>query len=141
MLIGALSLPAAAPVPKEFVAPLDKHAPTTYGTQYLVATGPYMVEANPKTGQFAGIGYQAGKSLTLVRNPNWDPSTYTSAFKPPAYLDRINVEVGGAEGLVELRRVRCADDHRRGAQGRSRICRRGGDPVRAAVGGLPQGAC
>ena len=100
VLIGALSLPAAAPVPKEFVAPLDKHAPTTYGTQYLVATGPYMVEANPKTGQFAGIGYQAGKSLTLVRNPNWDPSTYTSAFKPPAYLDRINVEIGGDPSVI-----------------------------------------
>jgi len=100
VLIGALSLPAAAPVPKEFVAPLDKHAPTTYGTQYLVATGPYMVESNPKTGQFAGIGYQAGKSLTLVRNPNWNPNTYTSAFKPPAYLDRINVEIGGDPSVI-----------------------------------------
>ncbi len=100
VLIGALSLPSSAPVPKEFVAPLDKHAPTTYGTQYLVATGPYMVESNPKTGQFAGIGYQAGKSLTLVRNPNWNPSTYTSAFKPPAYLDRINVEIGGDPSVI-----------------------------------------
>ena len=40
--------------------------------KYLVATGPYMIKADPKTGMFQGIGYQTGKSLTLVRNPNWN---------------------------------------------------------------------
>jgi peptide/nickel transport system substrate-binding protein len=100
LLIGALSLPLSSPVPQEFAGPLDKHAPTTYGTQAEVATGPYMIESNPKTGVFAGTGYQTGKSLTLVRNPNWDPSTYTSSFKPPAYLDRINVEIGGDPSVI-----------------------------------------
>jgi peptide/nickel transport system substrate-binding protein len=100
LLIGALSLPLSAPVPQEFAGPMDKHAPTTYGTQAEVATGPYMIESNPKTGVFAGLGYQTGKSLTLVRNPNWDPTTYTSAFKPPAYLDRINVDIGGDPSVI-----------------------------------------
>ena len=52
------------------------------------------------TGKFAGIGYQTGKSLTLVRNPNWDPSTYSSAFKPPAYLNQINVNIGGDATVI-----------------------------------------
>ncbi|MGO9791291.1 MAG: ABC transporter substrate-binding protein [Solirubrobacteraceae bacterium] len=94
VLIGALSLPLSAPVPESFAGPMDKHSPTTYGSSAEVATGPYMIEANPTTGVFAGLGYQTGKSLTLVRNPNWDPSSYTSLYKPPAYLDRINVNIG-----------------------------------------------
>ena len=86
LLIDALSLPLSAPLPQSFVAPLDKHDPTTYGTRYLVSTGPYMVEAD-RTGMIAGIGSEPGKSQTLVRNPNWTPRT---DFRP-AYLDRINV--------------------------------------------------
>ena len=30
-----------------------------------------MIKADT-TGKFAGIGYQPGKSATLVRNPNWN---------------------------------------------------------------------
>jgi peptide/nickel transport system substrate-binding protein len=98
-LIPALQLPISAPVPQEFAGPMDKKSPTTYGSQSIVATGPYMIQAD-KTGKFAGIGYQTGKSLTLVRNPNWDPSTYSSAFKPPAYLNQINVNIGGDATVI-----------------------------------------
>jgi peptide/nickel transport system substrate-binding protein len=100
MMLQALSLPLSSPVPAEFAGPMDKHAPTTYGSQAEVATGPYMIESNPKTGVFAGLGYQTGKSLTLVRNPNWSPGTYTSAYRPPAYLDRINVDIGGDANVI-----------------------------------------
>jgi peptide/nickel transport system substrate-binding protein len=100
IIIGALSLPLSSPVPKEMVGPDDKHAPTTFGAQNYSATGPYMVQENTKTGQIAGIGYQAGKSLTLVRNPNWSASTYTPAFKPPAYLDKIVVNIGGDATVI-----------------------------------------
>ena len=82
-LIDALSLPGSAPVPQEFAGSMDKKSPTTYGTQAEVATGPYMLKANPQTGVFAGIGYQTGKSLTLVRNPNWDPNTYPRLTNRP----------------------------------------------------------
>ncbi len=94
-LVNALSLPGSAPVPQEFAGPMDKKSPTTYGTQAEVFTGPYMIKSDPKTGVFAGIGYQTGKSATLVRNPNWNSSTYTSAYKPPAYVDQININIGG----------------------------------------------
>ena len=65
--------------------------------QAEVFTGPYMLKNNPKTGVFAGVGYQTGKSATLVRNPNWSASTYGSQYHPPAYLDKINAE-GGING-------------------------------------------
>ena len=93
---GALSLPLSAPVPKEFAGPMDAKKPTTYGSTYLVATGPYMVKADPKTGKFIGIGYQPGKSLTLVRNPNWSASTDPR----PAYLDQININIGGDPNVI-----------------------------------------
>jgi peptide/nickel transport system substrate-binding protein len=96
LLEGAMSLPVTAPLPAEFVKPLDKHSPTTFGTNYIVGTGPYMIKSDPKTGKFAGIGYQAGKSLTLVRNPNWSAST---DFRP-AYLDGINVIIGGDPSVI-----------------------------------------
>jgi len=95
-LVQALSLPLSAPVPESFAGPLDKHSPTTYGTQYLVASGPYMIKSNLQTGQFAGIGYQTGKSLTLVRNPNWNPKTDYR----PAYLNQINVNIGGDATVI-----------------------------------------
>jgi peptide/nickel transport system substrate-binding protein len=95
LLLQALSLPISSPLPQSFVAPLDKHSPTTYGTQYLLSTGPYMVQAD-KTGKIQGIGYQPGKSETLVRNPNWKASTDYR----PAYVDRINVNVGGDATVI-----------------------------------------
>jgi peptide/nickel transport system substrate-binding protein len=99
-LINALSLPTSAPVPESFAGPMDKHAPTTYGTQAEVFTGPYMLKNNPKTGVFAGIGYQTGKSAVLVRNPNWSATTYAQGFAPPAYLNQINVNIGGDTTVI-----------------------------------------
>ena len=95
-LVSALSLSISAPVPESFAGPLDKQSPTTYGSKYLVASGPYMIQSDPKTGQFQGIGYQTGKSLTLVRNPNWNAKTDWR----PAYLDRINFVIGGDSTVI-----------------------------------------
>jgi peptide/nickel transport system substrate-binding protein len=95
-LVSALSLPISMPVPQSFAGPMDKQSPTTYGTKYLVATGPYMIKSNPKTGLFQGIGYQTGKSLTLVRNPRWNPKT---DFRP-AYLNGVTFNIGGDATVI-----------------------------------------
>ena len=95
-LVSALSLPLTMPVPESFAGPMDKNSPTTYGSKYLVATGPYMIKSDPKTGAFQGIGYQTGKSLTLVRNPNWNPKTDYR----PAYLNQINFNIGGNATVI-----------------------------------------
>src|SRR5204862_631486 len=92
---GALSTPLTAPLPQEYVAPLDKNQPTTCGATYLGGTGPYMFKADSK-GKFLGMGYQPGKSATLVRNPNWSAST---DFRP-AYLDQINISIGGDANVI-----------------------------------------
>jgi len=100
VLIGALSLPLSAPVPQSVAAPLDKHAPSLYGSTTVAQTGPYMIKQS-SNGDFSGVGYQTGKSLILVRNPNWSPNTYASPlYKPPAYLNEIDVNIGGDSTVI-----------------------------------------
>ncbi|HEX6712883.1 MAG TPA: ABC transporter substrate-binding protein [Thermoleophilaceae bacterium] len=86
IVIGAMALPGTAPVPKEYAAKFDAGKQSQYGL-HLVTTGPYMVE-NDASGKITG--YQPGRRITMVRNPNWDKSTDWR----PAYLDKIIVEEG-----------------------------------------------
>jgi peptide/nickel transport system substrate-binding protein len=86
LLKNVLALPLSAPVPKAYAAKYDAGATSTYG-QHSVFTGPYMIQNDGK-GNITG--YQPGKSITLVRNPNWDPKT---DFRP-AYVDKIVVDEG-----------------------------------------------
>jgi peptide/nickel transport system substrate-binding protein len=86
IVIGAMALPGTAPVPKEYAAKFDSGKKSEYGP-HLVTTGPYMVQ-NDASGKVTG--YQPGRRITLVRNPNWDKSTDWR----PAYLDKIIVEEG-----------------------------------------------
>jgi peptide/nickel transport system substrate-binding protein len=86
IVAGCLSMPASAPVPKDYAAKFDKQQPSTYG-QHQVATGPYMV-ANDSSGKLTG--YKPGSEIRLVRNPNWDKST---DYKP-ANLDSITIKEG-----------------------------------------------
>lgn len=95
LFAGALSLPLTAPVPKEFAAPLDARKPTAYGSIYEAATGPYMLKANSK-GMFLGSGYRPGRSAVLVRNPRWNHAT----DRRPAYLDRIDIKIGGDPNVI-----------------------------------------
>jgi peptide/nickel transport system substrate-binding protein len=97
VLAGALTLPLSAPVPEEYARRFDARTPSAYG-QHQVATGPYMVE-NDAEGN--AIGYQAGRLIHLVRNPNWDRST---DYKP-AYLDEIEMPQGNDDTTVASRRV------------------------------------
>jgi peptide/nickel transport system substrate-binding protein len=85
--VQALALPGSAPVPKEYAQKYDKGKISTYG-QHVVATGPYMVQNNPRTGKITG--YQPGKQITFVRNPRWDKSTDYR----PAYVDKIIYDEG-----------------------------------------------
>jgi peptide/nickel transport system substrate-binding protein len=96
-VIGALSLPLSAPVPAEYAAKFDAKNPSQYG-QHQVATGPYMVQ-NDASGK--AVGYQPGKQITFVRNPNWDRKTDYR----PAYLDRIVLQEGNADGVSAARRI------------------------------------
>ncbi|HEX5223746.1 MAG TPA: ABC transporter substrate-binding protein [Solirubrobacteraceae bacterium] len=94
IVAAALVLPVSAAVPEEYAKKYDAKKPTEYGN-YQVATGPYMFKNNAE-GKVLGIGYQPGKSATLVRNPNWSAST---DFRP-AYLDQINIQIGGDTNVI-----------------------------------------
>lgn len=88
--VGALVLPASGPVPKEFAQKYDKAKGQSTYAQHVLATGPYMIKS-----------YKPGKSIELVRNPNWDSST---DFRP-AYLDSFTFDEGNADVSVATRRI------------------------------------
>jgi peptide/nickel transport system substrate-binding protein len=94
IVVASMVLPWTAPVPEEYAKKFDAKKPSEY-VNYMVATGPYMLKANGE-GKILGIGYQPGKSATLLRNPNWNAST---DFRP-AYLDQINISLGGDTNVI-----------------------------------------
>ena len=94
-----LIMPVTTPVPKEYAETFDEKAPSTYN-ENVVASGPYMVK-NDASGKVAGVGYKAGKSIELVRNPNWDES---KDYKP-AYLDEIFMRTNATDSNVSGRQV------------------------------------
>jgi len=94
---AALVMPITMPVPEEYAKEFDAKNPSTYNKN-VVASGPYMV-ANDAEGKLTG--YKTGKSIKLVRNPNWDKAT---DFKP-AYLDEINMKTNGADASVDAQQV------------------------------------
>jgi peptide/nickel transport system substrate-binding protein len=96
-IAAALVMPLTAPVPQEYAAKFDAKNPSTYNTN-VVASGPYMVK-NDAQGKLTG--YKAGKSIDLVRNPNWDK---TKDFRP-AYLDEIKLTTNESNASVSAQQV------------------------------------
>src|SRR5438128_2966964 len=94
IVVGSMVLPYTAPVPEEYAKKFDAKKPSEY-VNYMVATAPYMLKAN-SGGTSLGTGYQPATSLTLVCNTNWNTST---DFRP-AYLDQINVSIGGDSNVI-----------------------------------------
>jgi peptide/nickel transport system substrate-binding protein len=77
----------ATPVPKEVAGPMDKSSPSKYDVDVTkqAFSGPYMIS-----------DYKAGRSMTLVRNPNWKADT---DFRP-AYADKIVWKAGGDPNVL-----------------------------------------
>jgi peptide/nickel transport system substrate-binding protein len=94
---AALVMPITAPVPEEYAKKFDAKSPSTYAT-HEVATGAYMVKNDA---QGNTVGYSAGKSIDLVRNPNWDKST---DFRP-AYLDEIQMTTNESDASIAAQQV------------------------------------
>jgi peptide/nickel transport system substrate-binding protein len=94
-------LAATAPIPE---GAADGHD-ADY-SRFLVASGPYMLEGSedmdfspPPREQVPASGLVPGKSITLVRNPSWDPAT--DALRP-AYVDRIEITLGPASDNLQI---------------------------------------
>jgi len=95
---GALGMPISVPVPKEFAQKYDAETPSTYGEEAAVYTGPYMVKSDADG---KATGYVAGKTIDLVRNPDYAP---VDDFRP-AYLDEIEFQAGNEDTAVAARRI------------------------------------
>jgi peptide/nickel transport system substrate-binding protein len=80
-LAKALVMAITMPVPKSYAAKFDAKQPNEYDAHpdRQAFSGPYMIKTSVP-----------GKSLVLVRNPNWDPATDDR----PAYLDQIEWTLG-----------------------------------------------
>jgi peptide/nickel transport system substrate-binding protein len=61
----------------------------------MIAGSPALDFSRPPSNQRPVSGYVPAKSLDLVRNPSWNPST---DHLRPAYPDRIHVAIGGTIG-------------------------------------------
>jgi peptide/nickel transport system substrate-binding protein len=94
----ALVMPITVPVPEEYAKKWDSSTPSKFD-QYQSFTGPYMVRNDPTTGKVTGR--VPGKSIDLVRNPNWDKKTDYR----PAYLDQIKIEEGNDDLATAARRA------------------------------------
>jgi peptide/nickel transport system substrate-binding protein len=108
----ALVMPITVPVPEEYASKWDKSTPSKFD-QYQSFTGPYMVKNDPTTGKVTGR--VPGKSIEIVRNPNWDAKTDYR----PAYLDSIKIEQGNDD---------LATASRRALNGQSTVCCDAGSP-------------
>jgi peptide/nickel transport system substrate-binding protein len=95
----ALALPCTVPVPREYAKKFDDAKQSQYG-QHQVFTGPYMIKGS-EDGDVKP-GYVPGKSIELVRNPNWGGEKQGD-FRP-AYLDTITFK-GGNDLSVASRKI------------------------------------
>ena len=108
---AALAMPITMPVPKDYAEKFDKKTPTDYN-QYVAFSGPYMVKND---GEGKLTGWDPGKRIELVRNPNWNKETDYR----PAYLDSITIEEGNDDLTVASRRT---------LQGEALMCCDSGQP-------------
>jgi peptide/nickel transport system substrate-binding protein len=95
--VAALVMPITVPVPKEYASKYDAKAQSTYNT-HVAFTGPYMIK-NDSTGSLTG--YKPGKSIDIVRNPNWDAKTDYR----PAYVDSMFIRTNATDANVAARQV------------------------------------
>src|SRR3954454_4689641 len=95
--VAALVMPITVPVPEEYAAKYDKKNPSTYNT-HVAFTGPYMIQ-NSSSGSLTG--YKPGKSISIVRNPNWDAKTDYR----PANADSYFIRTNASDANVSARQV------------------------------------
>jgi len=96
LVAEALTLPLAAPVPREYARRFDRLPRSTYG-RHQVFTGPYRIAG----GQAGLLPAADAPRITLERNPAWDSG---QDFRP-AFVDRILLEQRSPGAAALARRV------------------------------------
>ncbi len=94
-----IAMPATGPVPREVASCFNEA--NLYG-RYLVSSGPYMIEGSDAQDATSCdtlqplSGFDPDTSMTLVRNPDYDPATDTTEARenlPDGFEFRINSNV------------------------------------------------
>ena len=94
-----IAMPAAGPIPREVASCFTEAG--EYG-RYVVSSGPYMIEGSDAHDATSCdtlkpiSGFDPDTSLTLVRNPDYDPATDTTEARenhPDGFEFRINTNV------------------------------------------------
>ncbi len=105
-----MSTPATAPIPPEIGKCFTK--PLEYG-QYVISTGPYMIEGIDKLDPSSCANFTASKPsgfnfskfLNLVRNPDYDPATDSKDMRsalPERFEMSLNTNEDDCAARVEL---------------------------------------
>jgi peptide/nickel transport system substrate-binding protein len=96
-MIEALTMPGTSAIPAGSTTAADKSSPSKWDSDPTTQTftGPYMIKS-----------YSAGRSITLVRNPNWNRKL--DGLRP-AYADQI-VWNAGADPTVAARQTLDSSD-------------------------------
>ncbi len=91
-----VAMPATAPIPA--AENITKGHDNDYG-RFMVSSGCYMWKGEdaidfsaPLKQQKPAAGYQPNRSMTFVRNPNWDPATDDIR---KCYIDEFDISIGG----------------------------------------------
>jgi len=96
-MVQALTMPGTSAIPAGSTTAADKSSPSKWDSDPTsqVFTGPYMIQS-----------YNAGRNITLVRNPNWNRQLDGVR---PAYADKI-VWNAGADPTVAARQTLDSSD-------------------------------
>jgi peptide/nickel transport system substrate-binding protein len=96
-MVQALTMPGTSAIPAGSTTASDKSSPSKWDSNPTsqVFTGPYMIKS-----------YNAGRNITLVRNPNWNRQLDGVR---PAYADKI-VWNAGADPTVAARQTLASSD-------------------------------
>ncbi|MGZ6594046.1 MAG: ABC transporter substrate-binding protein [Solirubrobacteraceae bacterium] len=96
-MVEALTMPGTSAIPAGSTTAADKSSPSKWDSDPTTQafTGPYMIKS-----------YSPGRSITLVRNPNWDRKLDGVR---PAYADQI-VWNAGADPTVAARQTLDSSD-------------------------------
>jgi peptide/nickel transport system substrate-binding protein len=103
-----LAMPAAGPIPEEVAGCFDE--PGEYG-RYLVSSGPYMIAGSDDQDATSCAtlrplaGFDPNASLSLVRNPDYDPKTDSPEAreaKPDGFL--LTIDSNSADIFAKIQR-------------------------------------
>jgi peptide/nickel transport system substrate-binding protein len=115
-ILFRLAMPATAPIPAEVANCFDQSG--DYG-RFAIATGPYMIEGSENLNISSCeamepiSGFEPDRSLSLVRNPDYDPSTDNPEMRssnPDRFEFAVNTNVQDIFNKIDANELESTPD-------------------------------